>query len=85
MNYVLPIFKREFAAYFATPLAYVFIVIFLLAMGAFTFYVAASTTTASPICRFSSATTLGSICSWCRRSRCGFGPKSGAMARWNCC
>ena len=34
-----PIFKREFAAYFATPLAYVFIVIFLLAMGAFTFYV----------------------------------------------
>ena len=36
MKYVLPIFKREFAAYFATPLAYVFIVIFLLAMGAFT-------------------------------------------------
>lgn len=39
MNYVLPIFKREFAAYFATPLAYVFIVIFLFAMGVFTFYV----------------------------------------------
>ena len=39
MKYVLPIFKREFAAYFATPLACVFIVIFLLAMGAFTFYV----------------------------------------------
>ena len=39
MRYVLPIFKREFAAYFATPLAYVFIVIFLFAMGAFTFYV----------------------------------------------
>jgi ABC-2 type transport system permease protein len=39
MKYVLPIFKREFSAYFATPLAYVFIVIFLLAMGAFTFYV----------------------------------------------
>lgn len=39
MNYILPIFKREFAAYFATPLAYVFIVIFLFAMGAFTFYV----------------------------------------------
>ena len=39
MNAVLPIFKREFAAYFATPLAYVFIVIFLFAMGAFTFYV----------------------------------------------
>src|SRR6478736_8123359 len=39
MRYVLPIFKREFAAYFATPLAYVFIVIFLFAMGAFTFYI----------------------------------------------
>lgn len=31
------IFKREFEGYFATPVAYVFIVIFLLAMGAFTF------------------------------------------------
>ncbi|MEI9994098.1 MAG: ABC transporter permease [Rhizomicrobium sp.] len=39
MKYIWPIFKREFAGYFATPLAYVFIVIFLLAMGAFTFYV----------------------------------------------
>jgi ABC-2 type transport system permease protein len=39
MNAVLTIFKREFTAYFATPIAYVFIVIFLFAMGAFTFYV----------------------------------------------
>jgi ABC-2 type transport system permease protein len=39
MKYMLPVFKREFAAYFATPLAYVFIVIFLVAMGAFTFYI----------------------------------------------
>jgi len=39
MKHIWPIFRREFAAYFATPLAYVFIVIFLLAMGAFTFYV----------------------------------------------
>jgi len=36
---LVAIFKREFAAYFATPLAYVFIVIFLFAMGAFTFYI----------------------------------------------
>jgi ABC-2 type transport system permease protein len=36
---LLAIFKREFAAYFATPLAYVFIVIFLFAMGTFTFYI----------------------------------------------
>ena len=39
MSMVWPIFKREFGAYFATPLAYVFIVIFLFAMGAFTFYI----------------------------------------------
>lgn len=32
------VFRRELAAYFATPLALVFIVIFLFAMGAFTFY-----------------------------------------------
>ena len=32
------IFRREFAAYFATPLAYVFIVIFLVFSGIFTFY-----------------------------------------------
>jgi len=39
VRYLIPVFRREFAAYFATPLAYVFIVIFLFAMGAFTFYV----------------------------------------------
>lgn len=39
MTALWPIFKREFAAYFAMPLAYVFIVIFLFAMGAFTFYI----------------------------------------------
>jgi ABC-2 type transport system permease protein len=39
MSAVWPIFRREFATYFATPLAYVFIVIFLFAMGAFTFYI----------------------------------------------
>lgn len=37
-NSTLAIFRRELAGYFATPVAYVFIVIFLLAIGAFTFY-----------------------------------------------
>jgi ABC-2 type transport system permease protein len=41
MNNVSAIFKREFAAYFATPVAYVFIVIFLFLMGVFTFYIGA--------------------------------------------
>lgn len=38
MGFVLPVFRRELLGYFATPLAYVFIVIFLFAMGACTFY-----------------------------------------------
>src|SRR5580700_8168883 len=33
------VFRREFAAYFATPIAFVFLAIFLFSMGAFTFYV----------------------------------------------
>lgn len=36
--YIWTIFKRELASYFATPIAYVFIVIFLFISGIFTFY-----------------------------------------------
>ncbi len=39
MNQVWIIFKRELASYFATPLAFVFIVVFLFATGIFTFYI----------------------------------------------
>ena len=39
MNNIFTVFKRELASYFATPVAYVFIVIFLLLAGAFTFYI----------------------------------------------
>lgn len=38
MNHVKTLFRRELAAYFATPLAYVFVVIFLVLMGVFTFH-----------------------------------------------
>src|SRR5487761_1164892 len=38
MRNVLTIFRREFASYFATPLAYVFIVIFLVLAGVLTFF-----------------------------------------------
>jgi len=38
MSGTLAIFKRELRSYFATPVAYVFIVIFLMLSGAFTFY-----------------------------------------------
>ena len=38
MKAMLTVFRREFAAYFATPLAYVFIFIFLVLSGATTFF-----------------------------------------------
>jgi len=41
MNGILSIYKREFASYFVTPVAYVFIVIFLFMTGVFTFYLGA--------------------------------------------
>ncbi len=39
MNIVKALFRRELQSYFATPVAYVFIVIFLVLMGTFTFYI----------------------------------------------
>lgn len=39
MTIVFAVFKRELSAYFFTPLAGVFLVVFLAALGAFTFYV----------------------------------------------
>lgn len=38
MNPIMTLFQRELCSYFLTPVAYVFIVIFLLLSGAFTFY-----------------------------------------------
>ena len=41
MNGLLSIYKREFTSYFVTPVAYVFIVIFLFMNGVFSFYLGA--------------------------------------------
>ncbi|MBT7642959.1 MAG: ABC transporter permease subunit [Rhodobiaceae bacterium] len=41
MNTLLTITRREFAGYFSTPLAFVFIIVFLLANGLATFYLGA--------------------------------------------
>jgi len=38
MNIIGALFRRELRSYFATPVAYVFIVIYLVLMGTFTFY-----------------------------------------------
>ena len=39
MNAVRTIFRRELVSYFSTPVAYVFIVMFLVLTGVFTFYI----------------------------------------------
>jgi ABC-2 type transport system permease protein len=39
MRNAIVVFRREFAAYFTTPLAYVFLIVFLALAGAVTFYI----------------------------------------------
>jgi len=84
MRNVIIIARRELAAYFSSPLAYVFIVIFLALAGALGFYLGAFFDRGQA--------DLGSFflfhpwlfISWCRRSACGCGRKSGARARSSC-
>ena len=39
MNAIINVMRREFSGYFSTPVAWVFIVIFLVMSGVFTFYI----------------------------------------------
>jgi len=71
--------KRELSAYFESPVAYVFLVIFLLLAGFFTFtFGGFFERRCSPGCRGCSFFS-------CRRSACGCGPRSGAWERSSCC
>lgn len=38
MSELVAVFRRELGGYFATPLAFIFLIVFLFTMGAFTFY-----------------------------------------------
>ena len=81
MHPVRTIFKRELRAYFTTPLAYVFIVIFLALAGSFTFFLGGFFERGQADLAPSSSSIPGSTCSWSRRSRCACGPRSGDRAR----
>ena len=48
MRNIRIIAKREIVGYFITPLAYIFIVIFLALIGAFAFYIGRFSPTARP-------------------------------------
>ena len=63
MRNILTIFRRELASYFATPLAYVFIVIFLVMAGVLTFFSAISSSVGRPTCNPFSPFTRGSTLS----------------------
>ncbi len=76
-NNICIIAKREFAGYFATPLALVFIVIFLALTGAFAFYVGGFFSRGNADRRRSLPIIRGCFCFWFRPSACGFGRKSG--------
>ena len=84
MRNISLVFRREFAAYFATPLAYIFIVIFLVLAGILTFRLGGFLDREQADLVPFSSSIPGSICFWCRRCRCGFGPRSGASGRSSC-
>ncbi len=77
--------KRELVAYFASPVAYVFIVIFLLLTGFFTFMLAGFLSRGRPRCIRFSCGIHGSICFWFRRRACVCGRRSGVSAQWSFC
>jgi ABC-2 type transport system permease protein len=63
MSTVGVVFRRELSSYFATPLAYVFIVIFLVMAGALTFYVGGFFERGQADLQVFSISTPGSTCS----------------------
>jgi hypothetical protein len=84
MKQIWVIAKRELGSYFTSPVAYVFLVIFLLLTGFFTF-------TAGQFFERGEASLgaffgwhPGSTWCWCRPLACACGPRSGARARSNC-
>jgi len=60
---IVIVFRRELAAYFATPLAYVFILIFLVLASWFTFYLGDFSNAARPTWSRSSYFIPGCTCS----------------------
>jgi ABC-2 type transport system permease protein len=59
--------RREFAACFATPVALVFIVVFLMLSGVLTFTLGGFFAAGQADLLPSSASCPGCSCSWCRR------------------
>ena len=81
MIQIQSIFRREFSGYFSTPIAYVFIVIFLFLNGIFTFFLGDIYARGQADLATFSHGFLGFICFLCLPLRCAFGPRKGESAR----
>ena len=81
MRAVATIARRELLAYFASPVAYVFIVICLVLAGSLTFYVGGWLELGQADLRPFFQWHPCCICFWCPRSGCASGRRSGRPAR----
>ena len=81
MRALTAITAREFAGYFTTPLAFVFIIVFLLANGLATFYLGAYFAMGQADLTSFFMSIRGSICFSYLPFPCGCGLKSGATGR----
>lgn len=85
MNPVSVIFRRELSSYFNTPVAYVFIVIFLVLASAFAFQLGGLFERGQADLKPFLIFIPGCICSWCRPWPCACGRRSATPARSSCC
>ena len=83
MNLIRALFRRELQSYFATPVAYVFIVIYLVLMGTFTFYLGQFYEGDRRTCHRFSISIRGCICFWYPPFRCDFGRRKERPAASN--
>ena len=85
MRNTLIVARRELGGYFATPVAVVFIVIFLALQGVLTFNLGNFFDRDQADLGPSSTSSPGSSCCWSPRSPCGCGPRNAGSAPSSCC
>ncbi|AZF03582.1 gliding motility protein GldF [Pseudomonas sp. R5-89-07] len=85
MTPIFVIFKRELCGYFVSPLAYIFIEVFLVLSGVLTFYVGGFFERNQADLVSFLVSIRGCIYFWLLRSLCAFGLKSDSPETSNYC